>query len=48
MADYEDVIVVDFDNTICPFREDFTCVGARAGGCGGACAPQGGRVHGHD
>jgi hypothetical protein len=25
MPDYLDVIVVDFDDTICPFSEDFSC-----------------------
>jgi len=25
MADYLNVIVVDFDDTICPFSEDFAC-----------------------
>ena len=25
MADYLTVIVVDFDDTLCPFNEDFTC-----------------------
>jgi hypothetical protein len=25
MPDYLDVVVVDFDDTLCPFSEDFTC-----------------------
>jgi len=35
VADYEDVIVVDFDNTICPFRDDFACVGLVPGAAEG-------------
>ena len=35
MADYENVIVVDFDNTICPFSEDFTCTGLVPGAAEG-------------